>query len=555
MRKSVFNRKESTDNEKYACEESISYTKANSKKKKLFLILGTLIVLIIAITIIFMNIGTTSLKVDPFKYTKVSFEGYSSNGTAMVTFDEYSLICDIIGEEPDSLGGGIEWSNNYDRYSEGISYSLEPSEKLSNGNVVTVSFKITGTAKNVIRSHSKEFTVEGLTEVETVDVFKDITLTFKGVSGKATATIEYASDSEFLKDCSIKFSDMENLCNGDKVTLTITNVDSLIETYHKVPKELSKEYEISGLGTYVTKAEQLPIDVIKEFAERFMKEEQESNDNDDDSMFSYSAVKYYGSHFMFPKEGIMFVPNNKLHIVVSYDVFYRDEYLRTNYSYCEFKNIICNPDGTVDLRYEDISDGWTTDIDAHFEDEEEDYIVEIIEGLNVGDIPENVIETEKCTPATEASETEIAQPETTPIVIPEVTTRHTPETEAPVITVAPSDTSSTPIYVVKQRADPETGISWDGVSPIIYTYPDGTTGTEIRIGATYEVVPGMINTVDKSYMPNWEPATNDNICDHCGKTMGDGTSGTCLRYWTGGDHTCSHCGVVVPQSTCHTCND
>ncbi len=46
-----------------------------------------------------------------------------------------------------------------------------------------------------------------------------------------------------------------------------------------------------------------------------------------------------------------------------------------------------------------------------------------------------------------------------------------------------------------QAADPETGISWDGVSPIIYTYPDGTTGTEKREGASYEKYPNMFTTI------------------------------------------------------------
>lgn len=101
--------------------------------------------------------------------------------------------------------------------------------------------------------------------------------------------------------------------------------------------------------------------------------------------------------------------------------------------------------------------------------------------------------------------------------------------------------------VVVQLADPETGISWDGVSPIIYTYPDGTTGTEKREGATYEQVPGLKTTVLAEYQTDY-----DNHCDYCGKIMGDGSNGTCSR-WLMGDVTCPNCGVLVPGNTCHTC--
>lgn len=101
----------------------------------------------------------------------------------------------------------------------------------------------------------------------------------------------------------------------------------------------------------------------------------------------------------------------------------------------------------------------------------------------------------------------------------------------------------------KCLADPNTGISWDGVSPIIYTYPDGTTGTEPRVGATYEAMPGITGTI---YAPI-EPEEYDGRCPDCGKVEGDGTNSTCLQYWAGGGANCDHCGEFVPEDTCHTC--
>lgn len=98
-----------------------------------------------------------------------------------------------------------------------------------------------------------------------------------------------------------------------------------------------------------------------------------------------------------------------------------------------------------------------------------------------------------------------------------------------------------------QDADPNTGISYDGKSPIIYTYEDGSKGTEKKKGAYYEVEPGLIRYY---YPPDDVPW--DGTCSHCGKIAGDGLNGTCVR-WLMGDMTCPNCGAFVKNGECHTC--
>lgn len=155
------------------------------------------------------------------------------------------------------------------------------------------------------------------------------------------------------------------------------------------------------------------------------------------------------------------------------------------------------------------------------------------------------------------------------------------------------------------RADPETGLSWDGVSPIIYTYPDGTRGTEPIEGATYEALPGVIATyhvyhdevgrvLDSTCRDCGKTIKNDSrgkycvqfpseggfctscgqdvepytchtctnytdgtsYCVHCRKVEGNGSEGTCVRWSLGGgDRTCPLCNATVPMHTCHTCGE
>ena len=98
-------------------------------------------------------------------------------------------------------------------------------------------------------------------------------------------------------------------------------------------------------------------------------------------------------------------------------------------------------------------------------------------------------------------------------------------------------------------ADPETGISWDGESKIIYRTAEGQT-TEKTYGGYYELRPD--EWVQLSYPTEKEEVTDK--CVHCGKTRGDGTNNTCLRYsLTGGDILCPNCGKSIPAKTCHTC--
>ena len=107
-------------------------------------------------------------------------------------------------------------------------------------------------------------------------------------------------------------------------------------------------------------------------------------------------------------------------------------------------------------------------------------------------------------------------------------------------------------------ADPKTGISWDGASPIVYTYTDGTTGTEPRLGATYYINPYRIGTVTAYTLGQMSTeeylgGASDGNCRHCGKPGGDGTGGTCIRWMVDGTHICKNCGAAVPGKTCHTC--
>lgn len=140
--------------------------------------------------------------------------------------------------------------------------------------------------------------------------------------------------------------------------------------------------------------------------------------------------------------------------------------------------------------------------------------------------------------------------------IASVPTADPANTETPIIDAPEETTEKTNIvgaYV--GPADPATGLSWDGVSPIIYTYTDGTTGTTPIEGATYESIPGVTTTYKVYSSTVDDYYSNDAItCYLCGRIAGDGSNGTCVRWLAGSEHICNNCGSTVPTGVCHTCD-
>ena len=98
-------------------------------------------------------------------------------------------------------------------------------------------------------------------------------------------------------------------------------------------------------------------------------------------------------------------------------------------------------------------------------------------------------------------------------------------------------------------ADPQTGVSWDGVSKIIYRTSNGET-TEKTYGGYYEIRPDVWVLLE---YPT-EKENHANKCPVCGRISGDGRNGTCVRYsLIDDDMICENCGETIPAKTCHTC--
>ena len=311
-------------------------------------ILTTVLMIVLCV---FLLTGCGS-KTDAMEYVSVSFTGYNGNGDVDLNVDYDAMIEAVIGEEPDgdSYEKFSEWMNEYLIYDEGIKVTCSPREGLSNGDTVTVTVSLSETAAKKVTGESKKFTVSGLPEIETVDIFKDVSLRYEGIVGEYTMVhLDKLSDNQILQDCRFNIEPQSNIKNGDVVTVTITNVDALAEKHLCAPAETSRAFTVSGLDEYLTDADLLPEDKIREIIEQFVPASRE----EDNFIFTHSDPVYYKTFFCIGKENVIGADFNRLYIYVCYDQYMDGNYRWTVYTPLTFRNLILKADGTIDLEYSD----------------------------------------------------------------------------------------------------------------------------------------------------------------------------------------------------------
>ena len=209
-----------------------------------------------------------------------------------------------------------------------------------------------------------------------IDIFRDIEISFYGISPKAKANINInpnSEDLEILQSCyyNLDIQPSSNLKNGDKVVVTIEKPERLLDSFNVVPIELSKEYIVDGLDSYVDSADQIPKEIIQEFAKQYIEDTQSGLKDED--MWSYSEAKYYGSYLLWVKDRWI-KHTNELQIFVCYDRYVHNEFHSTVYEPLRFYDVVIKDDGHVELSYENGETSiFMTDMSSYDENKDEKY--------------------------------------------------------------------------------------------------------------------------------------------------------------------------------------
>ena len=238
-----------------------------------------------------------------------------------------------------------------------VSVSLEQYNNLSNDMEVAYTWNVSDELKDYVKCKVKykdsTYVVSGLEEVGTFDAFADLSVSFTGTAPNGYISMEYTGSELSYYD--FQASQIDGLCNGDTVTITINGSDMsyYAQNLGKVPASLEKQYTVEGLPEYVSSYSALTEEFLNN-----VKSEAE------DSIYAYAAnsyntessltdLQYAGYVFDYVKDGSGYVSYyNDLYVIYTGTASNSEGSFATTKVYfpVRFTNILL-ADGT--LSYED----------------------------------------------------------------------------------------------------------------------------------------------------------------------------------------------------------
>lgn len=294
--------------------------------KKIVIIIAVVILMLIGVTVggilIMNNIRHKQIRkhrtINVNDYVEFEVEGYNGQGeaSARIDYDDfYDAVMKAIGGDNASGAKKYIYRATAGDICKGIRLTVTPGDGLSNGDRVTVELDYDETAVKdagiVLEFESYEEVIDGLDDVDTVDIFEYVELSFQGKSGSAWVSYENTATDRGLEDVRFTIDNNYNLSVGDEFTLTVSDyfVDMLFENYGIILKSTSKTYKVekNNVDSYIESlpevSEQL-LENMKEYAE----EEIEDTYRWDWDM-ELSDTEYMGMYLLVPNESNSYYGN------------------------------------------------------------------------------------------------------------------------------------------------------------------------------------------------------------------------------------------------------
>ena len=228
--------------------------------------------------------GGTSVKLEP--YISVNFTGTDGNGTATFDFDYASFEYEIMSQWKDDEKNGEKLAE-LTAVELTLNFEQPAAEGLSNGDSVTATMVYDeDKAKEAGYSFtdvSKTFKVEGLIEPIEIDPFdesvfgegKTVSYTLEGISPQISFSlsngagyddplynVRYHADAEYSA-----------LKNGDAITVTAELINHADQQGYVLTRT-ETTIPVEGFDAYVTSADQLTEEMLKELGDRALQERQ-----------------------------------------------------------------------------------------------------------------------------------------------------------------------------------------------------------------------------------------------------------------------------------------
>lgn len=358
-------------------------------RRNLRIISSIVIILLLAVLMIALYVrAKVSLPYESIELCNlavVDFGGYNSAGTAEVSMDEEAVnafLAKIKQDYKEAKFHNTDPSDeDYIRFRSSLSFSLDKTEGLSNGDVIVMSCvydeELADELKIDVTSSTRQLTVGGLptiTKLSVSQLFEDLEVTFDGVSPNLTISMKNNSENPFIKHMGFEIIDPKEYYRaGDIVRVRGKYSDNLImETKFMVdgnPEDVVKEYEATCDSEYITSVNDLPASIIDEAIAAGRNAFVDANEYgvrvfceahlvpvyiNKKATFVYGTPNFTSAYFktVFPENaGKISYDYNDLDIIYNVSITQADGVSCTAYAAVRFKNIVRHNDGSYEYDF------------------------------------------------------------------------------------------------------------------------------------------------------------------------------------------------------------
>lgn len=189
-------------------------------------------------------------------YVSITVSGANGDGRASVSGGTREFYKKINNDLFDGEATDLELAAMEIHIYDSVKYEIDGDKTgLSNGDKI----KVTMTADNErlkalglkFRLNEYTYTVKGLEEPKTLDIWDGVSVTYEGISSSGSAAVEYTGNDEFIKSNVRYYIDKSyGLSNGDMITVKAMCSQSRLDENLYVIKDMEKSYTVEGLPYY-----------------------------------------------------------------------------------------------------------------------------------------------------------------------------------------------------------------------------------------------------------------------------------------------------------------
>ena len=320
-------------------------TKAGMSKPVLFGIIGGGVFLVaaaITLLIVFLVAGSTT-QYNLQNYTIVEFEGTEGSGVAAIKLDEEKLATDIAKNNGMDIEEMKDMDLAFDAFSKlfkdgtvsdavklisvisSIDIGVDKPTGLSNGDTVTIRYQFNEELGKDIDvefiGEPMQATVSGLTEVQEIDPFDDLEITFEGTSPNAYITLNNKQTlGEVMNFVWFEVERFDGYKLGDTVTVKLMGYDeqAFTESYGVKFSQTEKDYTVEGVDAIICDTEELEqgaVDIMRAATEEYIN--QYFSDSSRSKYISATDIQYEGYYILANKSPDVWYGHNQVFMIFS----------------------------------------------------------------------------------------------------------------------------------------------------------------------------------------------------------------------------------------------